>query len=143
MRKIFQKNLLTENNQYSKYSNNGRPITTNANLKKETPIKLFNKRTVNSNIDKYNSNNSTNYSFFKNGNRTYNKHRFLNKKQKNLSEGELNTASIHRMLPLISQTERNHEIKINKKKIEDIINMFRTDPENKSFLQKKLKFNHR
>ena len=143
MRKIFQKNLLTENNQYSKYSNNGRPITTNANLKKETPIKLFNKRTVNSNIDKYNSNNSTNYSFFKNGNRTYNKHRFLNKKQKNLSEGELNTASIHRMLPLISQTEPNHEIKINKKKIEDIINMFRTDPENKIFLQKKLKFNHR
>ena len=143
MRKIFQKNLLTEKNQYSKYSNNGRPITTNANLKKEAPIKLFNKRTVNSNIDKYNSNNSTNYSFFKNGNRTYNKHRFLNKKQKNLSEGELNTASIHRMLPLISQTERNHEIKINKKKIEDIINMFRTDPENKIFLQKKLKFNHR
>jgi len=143
MRKIFQNNLLTENNPYSKYSNRTRPITTNTNTKKETPIKLFNKRPINSTNDKHNSNNSTNYSFFKINNGAYNKHRLLNKKQKNLSEVELNTDSFRKMLPLISQTEPNHELQINKKKIEDIINMFKTDPENKIFLQRKLKFNHR
>ena len=143
MRKKFQSHLLTEDNQHSQNSERIRPITTNRNLKNETPIKLINKRAINSNFDKYNSNNSTSYSFFNKNNKSFNKHHLLNKKLKNLSESELNLKTDRKMLPLISQTKSNEEIKINKKKLEDIINMFKSDPENKSFLMKKLKFKHR
>ena len=150
MRKVFQHHLFTENNSYSKYSENEkflsnkvRPITTNTSVKKENPIKLYNKRMMNSNMDKYNSKNSTNYSFFNRQYKSSDRHHFLNKNMKNLSEGELNVKSSQNILPLISQTEPNIENKINKKKLEDILKMFKSEPENKSFLTKKLKFKHR
>ena len=116
MRKVFQHHLFTENNSYSKYSENEkflsnkvRPITTNTSVKKENPIKLYNKRMMNSNMDKYNSKNSTNYSFFNRQYKSSDRHHFLNKNMKNLSEGELNVKSSQNILPLISQTEPNIE----------------------------------
>ena len=90
MRKIFQKHLLKEKNQYSNNFERIRPITTNRNLNDETPIKLINKKYFNSNFDKHNSKNSTNYSFFNRNNKSFNKHHLLNQKLKNLSEGDLN-----------------------------------------------------
>ena len=76
-------------------------------------------------------------------NKSYNKHNYLNSRTKNLSEGELNIRTSKNKLPLISQTEPNINIKVSKKKLEDIINMFKNEPENNSFLQKKYKFKHR
>ena len=148
MRKVFQSHLFTENNSYSKNSDQEkylskrvRPITTNIRKNKENPIKLYNKRAMNSNFDNYK--NSTNYSFFNRQYKSYDKHQLLNKNKKNLSEGELNMKSSQNILPLISQTEPNIENKLNKKKLEDIIKMFKSEPENQSFLLKKLKFKHR
>ena len=150
MRKVFQSHIFTENNSYSKNSDQEkyiskrvRPITTNIRTNKENPIKLYNKRAMNSNFDKYNYKNSTNYSFFNRQYKSYDKHHLLNKNKKNLSEGELNMKSSQNILPLISQTEPNIETKLNKKKLEDIIKMFKSEPENQSFLLKKLKFKHR
>ena len=150
MRKVFQSHTFTENNSYSKNSDQEkyiskrvRPITTNIRTNKENPIKLYNKRAMNSNFDKYNYKNSTNYSFFNRQYKSYDKHHLLNKNKKNLSEGELNMKSSQNILPLISQTEPNIETKLNKKKLEDIIKMFKSEPENQSFLLKKLKFKHR
>ena len=150
MRKVFQSHIFTENNSYSKNSDQEkyiskrvRPITTNIRTNKENPIKLYNKRAMNSNFDKYNYKNSTNYSFFNRQYKSYDKHQLLNKNKKNLSEGELNMKSSQNILPLISQTEPNIETKLNKKKLEDIIKMFKIEPENQSFLLKKLKFKHR
>ena len=150
MRKVFQSHIFTENNSYSKNSDQEkyiskrvRPITTNIRTNKENPIKLYNKRELNSNFDKYNYKNSTNYSFFNRQYKSYDKHHLLNKNKKNLSEGELNMKSSQNILPLISQTEPNIETKLNKKKLEDIIKMFKSEPENQSFLLKKLKFKHR
>ena len=148
MRKVFQSHIFTENNSYSKNSDQEkyiskrvRPITTNIRTNKENPIKLYNKRAMNSNFDNYK--NSTNYSFFNRQYKSYDKHQLLNKNKKNLSEGELNMKSSQNILPLISQTEPNIENKLNKKKLEDIIKMFKSEPENQSFLLKKLKFKHR
>ena len=148
MRKVFQSHLFTENNSYSKNSDQEkylskrvRPITTNIRKNKENPIKLYNKRAMNSNFDNYK--NSTNYSFFNRQYKSYDKHHLLNKNKKNLSEGGLNMKSSQNILPLISQTEPNIENKLNKKKLEDIIKMFKSEPENQSFLLKKLKFKHR
>ena len=150
MRKVFQSHIFTENNSYSKNSDQEkyiskrvRPITTNIRTNKENPIKLYNKRAMNSNFDKYNYKNSTNYSFFNRQYKSYDKHQLLNKNKKNLSEGELNMKTSQNILPLISQTEPNIENKLNKKKLEDIIKMFKSEPENQSFLLKKLKFKHR
>ena len=150
MRKVFQSHIFTENNSYSKNSDQEkyiskrvRPITTNIRTNKENPIKLYSKRAMNSNFDKYNYKNSTNYSFFNRQYKSYDKHHLLNKNKKNLSEGELNMKSSQNILPLISQTEPNIETKLNKKKLEDIIKMFKSEPENQSFLLKKLKFKHR
>ena len=143
MRTIFQRQILTGKNDYSKNNKNSariRPITTNFSNKKENPIKLLNKRFINSKQVNYNS---TNYSFFHKSNKSFNKHNLLNKKIKNLSEGELNIKTNKNIFPLISQTEYNNSIKINKKKLEDIIHMFNSEPENNSFLKKKFKFKHR
>ena len=121
MRKVFQSHIFTENNSYSKNSGQEkyiskrvRPITTNIRTNKENPIKLYNKRAMNSNFDNYK--NSTNYSFFNRQYKSYDKHQLLNKNKKNLSEGELNMKSSQNILPLISQTEPNIENKLNKKK---------------------------
>ena len=151
MRKIFQCHLLTESNQYiknQKKNNNNiseriRPITTNTSLKNENPIKLLNRREINSNINKNIVKSSTNYSFYNQNSKSNNKHNYLNKNLKNLSEGQLNIKLSKNILPIISQTESNNELKLNKKKLEDIINMFKNEPDNNCFLQKKLKFKHR
>ena len=143
MRTIFQKQILIEKNDFSNNNKNSariRPTTTNFCNKKENPIKLLNKRFINSKQVNYNS---TNYSFFHKSNKSFNKHNLLNKKIKNLSEGELNIKTNKNIFPLISQTEYNNSIKINKKKLEDIIHMFNSEPENNSFLKKKFKFKHR
>ena len=142
MRKIFQRQILTERNEYAKNNiSQIRPITTNIKKTKETPIRLLNKKVNNINIEKYNS---TNYSYFYNNkNKSNNKHNYLNKRTKNLSESDLNTKTSQNILPLISKTEPNNEFKINKKKLEDIINMFKMEPENNSFLKKKYEFKHR
>ena len=143
MRKFFQNRLFTEDSQYSKNSNKIRLYSERTGNKQENPIKVFNKRAINSNIDTYNLKNYTNFSFHNKNNKTYNKHQFLNKNLKNLSEGELNIKTSYSRLPIISQTEPNNEIKFKKKKLEDIISMFKSEPDNNSFLQKKLKFKHR
>ena len=142
MRKKFQYRLLTERNEYLKKNNSKiMLIKTNNNKNKDNPIKLLHKKEININLEKYNS---TNYSSFSNQkNKSYNKPHLLNKKTKNLSESDLNIKTSKNILPLISQTESNNEIKIKKKKLEDIINMFKMQPENNSFLQKKYKFKHR
>ena len=142
MRKKFQYRLLTERNEYLKKNNSKiMLIKTNNNKNKDNPIKLLHKKEININLEKYNS---TNYSSFSNQkNKSYNKPHLLNKKTKNLSESDLNMKTSKNILPLISQTESNNEIKIKKKKLEDIINMFKMQPENNSFLQKKYKFKHR
>ena len=140
MRKLYQRQILTERNEYLK-NDNSKIITGNANKQKENPIRLLNKKVINTNLEKYNS---TNYSSFSNNkNTSLNKHKLLNKRIKNLSESDLNMKTANNFLPLISHTEPNNEIKINKKKLEDIINMFKKDPKNNSFLQKKYKFKHR
>ena len=160
MRQKFQQKLLTENNHYIKSSNSNlyqkskiRPITTNNNL--ENPIRINNKRLINSKLTP----NSTNYSFFSKikKNNSYNKSIILNKKTtnlsklKNLSYNNLNSDNNSKgILPLISKTESNdiNEIKVSpaekyKKKLENIINMFKNEPDNKLFLKKKFKFKHR
>ena len=135
----YQRPIFTETNQYSKNNTHKFiPITTTNESTKENPIRIFNKNSFNSKLG-----NSTNYSFFANKNKSYNKHNYLNTRTKNLSEGELNIRTSKNKLPLISQTEPNINIKVSKKKLEDIINMFKNEPENNSFLQKKYKFKHR
>lgn len=135
----YQRPIFTETNQYSKNNTHKFiPITTTNESTKENPIRIFNKNSFNSKLG-----NSTNYSFFANKNKSYNKHNYLNTRTKNLSEGELNIRTSKNKLPLISQTEPNINIKVSKKKLEDIINMFKKEPENNSFLQKKYKFKHR
>ena len=122
MRKLYQRQILTERNEYLK-NDNSKIITGNANKQKENPIRLLNKKVINTNLEKYNSKNY--FSFYNNKNTSLNKHKLLNKRIKNLSESDLNMKTANNFLPLISHTEPNNEIKINKKKLEDIINIFK------------------
>ena len=60
MRKLFQRQILTERNEYLN-NENSKILTRNINKQKENPIRILNKKVINSNILKYNS---TNYSSF-------------------------------------------------------------------------------